>query len=206
MHNKKHQMFKEIGLGLCLVTPLFLLACGDATATPNAMLPAAQATPSPKATATSNPNQANPAALTPPISYTWLTFRSKQADFSVEYPTSWTANEHSEEGGVVITDFQPGNGIGIGIQVVTTPRSENDTQNKGDDIGGGDLPNTRCQRVTVGGIAAKRCFDTISFSTSTTLTAATKVYRISSQGKKLDETIYEHFLDTLRFVPSRSVP
>ena len=62
-----------------------------------------------------------------------------------------------------------------------------------------DLPNTRCEEVTIGGVTGTRCFDTLSSSTSTAVVSQGKTYMITSTSKRLDPMIYDRFLDSFQF-------
>lgn len=59
-----------------------------------------------------------------------------------------------------------------------------------------DMPNTRCQQVTVSDLSGTRCFDTISFSTTTTLIGRGKAYILVGSGQRLDQNIYQRYLDS----------
>jgi hypothetical protein len=85
----------------------------------------------------------------------------------------------------VVTTFSAAGGGPI-IVVTTVPgqvASEN------------DLPNTRCEQVTIGGLPGTRCFDTISRSTAITLVGQAKTFTIAAAAKHLEAQIFERFLD-----------
>jgi hypothetical protein len=60
--------------------------------------------------------------------------------------------------------------------------------------GNSDIPSTRCEQVTVGGLTGTRCFDTINFATSTTVAANGQTFTIAVLGKRIDENVYNQFL------------
>jgi hypothetical protein len=103
----------------------------------------------------------------------------------VEYPADWTVGEQAKPDGSVVTTFSAASG-GPMIVVTTMPgqiASEN------------DLPNTRCEPVTIGGLPGTRCLDTISRSTAITLVGQGKTFTIVAAAKHLDAQIFKRFLD-----------
>jgi hypothetical protein len=63
-----------------------------------------------------------------------------------------------------------------------------------------DLPNTRCEPVKGNRGIATRCLDTIARTTSTTFVIQGKTYTITTSGKGVDQTIYQHVVDS--FAPA----
>jgi hypothetical protein len=61
-----------------------------------------------------------------------------------------------------------------------------------------DIPNTRCEEVSVDRLPGIRCFDTIAFSTTTTFGNEIKSYTVIASGKRTDPAVYQRFLDVLR--------
>jgi len=122
----------------------------------------------------------------------WKTYQNTQAGYSAEYQADWTVSEQVGTDGSIVTSFSAIDG-GAGIMVLVQ-----DGELAG--AGSSDIPNTRCEQVMVGGQTGIRCFDTLSFSTSTTLVGQGKTYIIMSTSKRLDPTIYDRFLASFKFV------
>ena len=134
---------------------------------------------------TSAPATPSASPLPAPASGAWQTYRSERAGFSVEYPADWTVGEQTKPDGSVVTTFSAASG-GLMIVVAMMPgqvASEN------------DLPNTRCQQVTIGGLPGTRCLDTISRSTAITLVGQGKTFTIAAVAKRLDPQTFDRFLD-----------
>jgi hypothetical protein len=122
----------------------------------------------------------------------WQTYPSEAGGYTVEYPAGWTVSEQAGSDGSVVTIFTSAdNSAGISVIVQS-----------GEFAAGGnsDIPNTRCQLVTVSGWPATRCFDTVSFSTSTTFVINDRLFILAALGKRIDESIYNHFLTTFQVV------
>ena len=122
----------------------------------------------------------------------WQTYRNDQAGYSVDYPADWTVSEQAGGDGSLMTTFAPPGG-GAGVTVLVQAGEQYTDQS--------DILNTRCQQVVIGGLSGTRCFDTISFSTSTTLVGEGKSYTIATSGKHMDTNIYQRFLDTFAIIP-----
>ena len=146
--------------------------------------PAATAAIAPDA-ATSAPAAPSPSPIPPVASGAWQTYRSERAGFRVEYPADWTVGEQAKPDGSVVTTFSAAGG-GPSIVVTTVP---------GQVAAENDLPNTRCEQVTIGGLPGTRCLDTISRSTVITLVGQGKIFTIAAAAKHLDGQILERFLD-----------
>jgi hypothetical protein len=195
--------------GLGLLALLWLAACGVAdqpmagasAATTDVESPRQAATVERQATATSAPDMGHfattgaptaeggyPIAITAPA--TWQSYRNEQAGYSVEYPAGWTASEQDWGNGTSSVTFAPGGGSSITIV----------TQAGEIPLEADELPNTRCQEITVGGLPARRCTDTLSFTTSTTVVGQGKTYIITTSSKHMDEDIYQHVLDSFTIV------
>jgi hypothetical protein len=132
-----------------------------------------------------------PATPIPPPAVAWQTYHSQSAGYRVEYPAGWVASEQANAGGSFATTFAPSGG-GASITVLVMP---------GASIPADDLPNTRCEQVTIGGLAGTRCFDTIARSTSVVLSGQGGTFTIAADGKHLDSQIFERFLSTFALVP-----
>jgi hypothetical protein len=135
------------------------------------------------ATVAEQPPSATPA---PPPAIAWQTYYSQSAGYRVEYPAGWVASEQANAGGSFATTFAPSGG-GASITVLVMP---------GASIPADDLPNVRCEQVTIGGLAGTRCFDTISRATSVVLSGQGSAFMIAADGKHLDPQIFERFLST----------
>jgi hypothetical protein len=123
----------------------------------------------------------------------WKTYHNVEAGYSVEYPADWTVNENPVKNGEMITTFTvPDDGQGIVVNIQNGETASEDIP---------DMPNTRCQPVTISGLSGRRCFDTIALSTSTTLIGDGKQYTIAAFGKHLDPNIYQHFLESFTVTP-----
>lgn len=119
----------------------------------------------------------------------WRTYRNEKAGYAVKYPSDWKVEEQTGTDDALMTTFRPtAGGAGITVSV----------QSGEMDQGVSDIPNTRCQQVKVGELSGTRCFDTLSFSTSTTLVGGGKTYTIAVFGKRLDRNIYQRFLESFR--------
>jgi hypothetical protein len=127
-----------------------------------------------------------PATALPATSQSWQRYRSDRAGYSVDYPTTWTANEREDTNGSITTVFAPtggGAGISVIMRVGAPPVESN------------DIPNTRCQPVSIGGLSGTNCFDTIALTSSTTLTGQDKTFSIFA-GKGVPRDIYQHVLNS----------
>jgi hypothetical protein len=123
----------------------------------------------------------------------WATYHQSEAGYQVEYPASWSVAESTGANGESVTTFTiPGGGEGI---VVSVQNSET----AGEDIP--DLPNTRCEKVTINGLSGRRCFDAIALSTTTTLFSDGKQYTLASFGKHLDQAVYQRFSESFTVTP-----
>jgi len=120
----------------------------------------------------------------------WQTYQGTAAGFTVEYPADWTAAETVGADGVPAVTFSDPGGR-TGIEVSVRPSGDVGTP-------GLDVPNTRCQPVSIAGLAGMRCLDTISFGIATTLTGDGKTYVIASVGKRPELAVYDHLLASFR--------
>lgn len=179
----------------CMLLALLLSACGSASqgaasptptgSAPDADATAAELAPSPNAPATPSAAPAAVAPTSPAAPGIWQSYRSAQAGYSVEYPAGWATSERAEADGRVATTFRPANG-GAGVVITMRPG--------GAPADSADLPNTRCQAVTVGGVRGTRCLDTISSSVVTTLADQGRTFTIAAPGRGLDPAIYQRVL------------
>jgi hypothetical protein len=120
-------------------------------------------------------------------------YHSEQAGYSTEYPSDWMVSEQLGEDGSIVTNFSSSDGS-AGIMVLVQ-------SGEFGGAGSSDLPNTRCEEVTLGGQTGTRCIDTLSFGISTAIVNRGKTYIISSTSKRLDPTIYDRFLASFQFSP-----
>lgn len=151
--------------------------------------PGATAMPT-ASTANASEQQPTQAANSPPAPTTsadgWSTYQNQQEGFSITYPAGWTASESSADGinRTLLAPNDGGMGISIVVQAGEMPAAEST-----------DIPNTRCEQVTVGGMSGSTCFDTISQSTTTTVVGQGKTYTFSAT-KLPDATIYQAILNS----------
>lgn len=123
----------------------------------------------------------------------WQTYHDDAAGYSVRYPPGWTVRETVGGDGSPVALFQPSaGGAGITVLVQTGALAM---------VEGGDLPNSRCTPVTINGLPAHRCFDTIAMSVSTTIAVGDKLYSITASGKQQDTSIYEGLLQSFTYLP-----
>ena len=174
----------------CLVRPLrlwrfsLIILLGLVACRPAKPSATGAAAPTPRATAT--------AIATADA---WQTYHSEQGGYTVDYPATWTVDEQAGADGAIVTTFASADsGASITMIVQTTLPDQAGLPQPA------DILNTRCKQVTVDRLPGIRCFDTTSFSTTTTVTTEKKTYTISTSAKRLDQNIYQHFLDSLRVV------
>jgi hypothetical protein len=131
--------------------------------------------------------------MTAPATGGWLSHNELRGGYSVQYPPDWTVTESTGAGGEIITTFTaPGGGSKIAVSVLSGGGAAQGPQ---------DMPNTRCQPVTISGAVARRCFDTIAGAYSTTLSTNNRQYTIATSGHFLDQTLYQRFLDSFTLNP-----
>jgi hypothetical protein len=58
----------------------------------------------------------------------------------------------------------------------------------------------------VGALPGTRCFDTLSFTTATTLVGQGRAYVIATTGKHPDQTTYARLLRSFRLLPPGTPP
>ncbi len=174
-----------IWLGLVACAPTSQSTTGSAlappTATPTATA-AATSAPTPAATATEGAS-AN----------AWQMFRNRQTGYTVEYPMAWTVDEQADIDGSNVTTFASA-GSQASITVIVQAALPDQTEIPPL----ADMSDTRCEQVTVDRLPATRCFDTVSFSTTTTFATEKNTYTIATSSKHLDQRIYQHFIDSFR--------
>jgi hypothetical protein len=123
----------------------------------------------------------------------WQTYNNMQAGYSVKYPADWIVNENVRKDAELITMFMaPNNGQGIIVSVLNGKTAIEEIP---------DMPNTRCQQVTVSGLPGLSCFDTVASSFSTTFLNNGKQYTIATFGKHPDQMIYQSFLESFTVTP-----
>jgi hypothetical protein len=123
----------------------------------------------------------------------WKTYHNTEAGYNAAYPVDWSSNESAGVNGEFVTTFTApiaGQGIVVSIQNGETAVEEIT-----------DMPNTRCQPVTISGFSGRRCFDTLASSISTTFIAQGRQYTIATFGKHSDQNIYQHLLESLTMTP-----
>jgi hypothetical protein len=123
----------------------------------------------------------------------WAEYQNAQAGYSVQYPSGWAVTESVGQNGEFTSAFKATDSEqGVTVNVLTSEAVVAQTS---------DMPNTRCQQVTISGLAGLRCFDTLNFSISTTFTGHGRQFSIVTLGKHPDETVYQHFLDSFVVTP-----
>ena len=123
----------------------------------------------------------------------WKTYHNTEAGYSAEYPADWTVNESAGINGEFITTFTaPNDGQGIVVSIQNGEAAVEEIP---------DMPNTRCQPVTISGLSGRRCFDTIASSISTTFLAHGRQYTVTTFGKHLDQNIDQRFLESFTATP-----
>jgi hypothetical protein len=123
----------------------------------------------------------------------WKNYQNTQIGYSAEYPADWTVNESAGINGELITTFMaPTDGQGIVVSILNDEAAVEEIP---------DMPNTRCQPVTISGYPGRRCFDTVAFSISTTFLGQGKQYAIAAFGKHPDQNIYQRFLESFTLTP-----
>lgn len=123
----------------------------------------------------------------------WLVYNNVQAGYSAKYPPDWTVNESTGKNGELVTMFTPPGGAqGITVGVLSDANAVEQVP---------DMPNTRCQQVTIGGLPARRCFDTVASSISATFMSENRLFTIASFGKHPDQNTYQGFLDNFTLTP-----
>lgn len=172
---------------ILIITVCALCACGTTDIRPT------QATTAelPMAVATAHSTQpATPTATVSTGVTAWNTYRSDRAGYSIDYPATWKVDERVDSEGTDMTTFSPAaNNSGTSIAVIVRNNIPAEQAIP-------DLPNTRCQQVTINGLSGRRCFDTLASSISTTFSGQGKQYTIVASGKHLDQNIYQRFLES----------
>jgi hypothetical protein len=131
-----------------------------------------------------------------PASIAWKTYQNDRAGYTVDYPADWTIDERSELDGANVTTFAPSDPDAGGTNLTVIVRND---ASPTEEIP--DMPNTRCQQVAVDKLSGVRCFDTLSSNTVTTLIGPGKIYTLVGSGKRLDQNIYQRFLNSLAVKP-----
>ena len=132
-------------------------------------------------------------ASTAIVTGAWKTYDNSQAGYSAKYPADWAVNENVGTNGELITMFMASkDGQGIVVSVLNSDAAVEEIP---------DMPNTRCQQVTISGLSGRRCFDTLTFNFSTTFISQGKQYAIASSGKHPDQDMYQHFLESFAVTP-----
>jgi hypothetical protein len=128
----------------------------------------------------------------------WQTFRSDADGFSVAVPVDWVASAQTRvDGADVINLAAPDNTSGV--MIVVQPSADATSAN--------DLPNTRCQPITVGGQPATRCMDTLSFASSTiSVQVSDRLYQIIGSELRLGPDVYQAMLASFGFDQAGASP
>ena len=142
---------------------LFLSGCSPSTQTPPPSPLDAPATPTtppdairPTAPVDIPAEGTTPATPSPPSG--WQTYTHPDLQVALDYPAGWTFEEGPEG-----ATFRPPDGTAIHLRILETAGEVPGE----DDLGGNQLPNTRCSSGTNDyGVAFHTCFDTLSGSTT----------------------------------------
>ncbi len=181
------------GMTLILLLSLFFAGCAPSQSTPVDTPALTPTLTNPALTATVATTGEPTTAATTAATEGWATYHNQDVGYQVDYPVSWSVTESTDVNSGYVTTFTvPGGGEGIVVSVQTSPTT-------GEDIP--DLPNTHCQEVTVSGLSGRRCLDTLSLSTSTTLFGDGRQYILTSFGKHLDQAVYQRFLESFAVTP-----
>jgi hypothetical protein len=113
---------------------------------------------------------ASPRSSLDPSVSDWPAFASVQGGYRLRYPPGWRVKESAGDGGPVLSLLPP-RGAGISVLVTSTAPPE---------AGAAALPSTRCRPSRVGGLAGRRCVDTISRSVSTILQGRDRWYVLTA--------------------------
>ena len=179
-------------ISLIFLLSLGLVSCGPSTVEQDQapMEPQAPADTDKVSSVTSDTTATTAAGVT---TDEWKTYDNTQAGYSAKYPADWAVNESLGVNGELITAFMaPNDGQGIVVSVLNRDAAVEEIP---------DMPNTRCEQVTISGLSGRRCFDTLTFNFSTTLIDQGKVYTIAGFGKHLDENIYQLFSERFTVTP-----
>jgi hypothetical protein len=187
---------RSIRFGWLVVVALLIAACAPAATPPNFKVSVTGAVPSLDTQATKPGSAPTPATTSASsVADAWKTYHSDRLGYTVDYPATWKIGEHVDPDGADVTTFSPSPDTdGTGVTAIIRNGEPADQEIP-------DMPNTRCQQVTVGELSGTRCFDTIAFSTTTTFVSQGRVYILASSGKRLDQNIYQRFLSsfTIKF-------
>lgn len=119
----------------------------------------------------------------------WRTYPSEHGGFRVDVPTTWSIEVRRDAAGVLVTLLTPPDGPAVAV----TSQADSSLE-----PGDADLPNTRCMAVRVGDRLARRCFDSISGSVSTTIRGAGKTHVITIDRRRGDQCVYDRILTSFR--------
>jgi hypothetical protein len=120
----------------------------------------------------------------------WQTYHSEIGGFSLSVPVDWVPSvQPGLDGPEVISLTAPDNLAGVMIVVQPTA----------DASPADDLPNTRCQPITLGGQPATRCLDTLSFSSTIWVAVGDRLYQILASERRLGPDVYQTLLASFSF-------
>ena len=122
------------------------------------------------AISTAPSTMASTGSTMPAAGANWRVFTSVVGGYRLSYPPDWRAKESTGSGGPVLSLLPP-KGMGISVLVTLTAPPEAVAAN---------LPNTRCRPVSIGGLKASRCLDTISMVVMTTLQGRERWYVLTT--------------------------
>jgi len=125
------------------------------------------------------------AASPGPVESTWQTYHSAAGGYTIAVPGDWLVQETAAADGASVATLASDTG-GIVVRAGAGAGGE-----------AGDLPNTLCRSVTVGGLPGSQCTDTLSRSVAITLEGPTGRYRLAA-ARTLDPALLAQILATFQ--------
>ncbi len=123
------------------------------------------------------------AAAPGPVESTWQTYHSAAGGYTIAVPGDWLVQETADAAGASVTTLASDT---QGIVVRAGAGGE-----------AGDLPNTLCRSVTVGGLLGSQCTDTLSRGVAITLDGPTGRFRLAA-ARTLDPALLAQILATFQ--------
>ena len=148
-------MLKLLAPAALLVVAVTAGGCARATEAEPPVTPAAGA-----ATSTVPPTTADPAVAG------WKVFTSAAGGYRLRYPPGWRVKESSGSGGPVLSLLPP-KGTGISVLVTSTAPPE------------AGAANVACRPIDVGGLAGRRCQDSVAMVVTTTIEGRERWYVVT---------------------------
>ncbi len=120
-----------------------------------------------------------------PVESTWQTYHSAAGGYTIAVPGDWLVQETADAAGTSVTTLASDT-QGIVVRAGAGAGAE-----------AGDLPNTLCRSVTVGGLPGSQCIDTLSRSVAITLEGPSGRYRLAA-ARTLDPALLAQILATFQ--------